>query len=271
MKKIFMIALFTTATSWAQEPTSYPALSVKKAQLSAKKNKSSHDNSLTILPPPEISQEIEEIETPKKEISVLPLSEHHFGLHADLNIPHILNYGIDYWHVSKWFSASINLGGYSLKGFSKTTELPDGVNFKIANQEAVLRLHPFASAFYLAFAYGTHTLEGSGTATYNKPPMSQSVTTTITSKITANYSKPHVGWMWRTSYGLTWGLDLGILIPNNVKITLDEGSITNDPLYPILASTSEYKANKKAITDKSDQYGNASLPYWAIARVGWLF
>lgn len=300
MKKMFIASFFVVATCWAQvtptpadpktdtsdtdtkdtlvKPTAAQKETVKSAAKKVKENKKENlIKDPEILTPPEVTDEvISEPETPNKKSRIkkniiIDDVAHRFGLHADLNIPHILNYGVDYWHISKWFSASLNFGGYAMNGLQKTTELPNGVDVKIANQEAVLRAHPFQGPFYLALAYGNHTFEGSGTATYSQAPLLQPVTTTIKNKITANYLKPHLGWMWRADSGFTWGMDLGYLIPNGGEVTLDEGTIKNDPLYPNLSSTSQYKANRQKILDDSEKLRTTSLPYWAIVRVGWLF
>lgn len=270
MQKMILIFLLLAGISSSAQ------VSTSAAQKAKANKKESATSAPEIVVPPEVTDDpiTEPEEIVKKKQKKLPVTDsaaHHFGLHADLNIPHILNYGVDYWHISKWFSASLNFGGYAMKGLQKSDDLPNGVDVKIANQEAVLRVHPFQSAFYLALAYGHHTFEGEGTATYNQAPLFQPVTTTIKNKITANYLKPHLGWMWRADSGFSWGVDFGYLIPNGGEVTLDEGTIKNDPLYPSLVSTSQYKANRQKIIDDSEKLRTTSLPYWAIVRLGWLF
>jgi hypothetical protein len=191
-----------------------------------------------------------------------------FGFHADLNFPHILNYGVDYWSSSRRFSAAISLGGYSQNGFGKTAT-DTGADLKISNQEIALRYHPFQSAFYVGGIYGQHALTGSKTATYTVG--AQSRTTTITDKITAQYFTPHFGWLWKADYGLTFGMDFGYLFPINSKSTIDEGDIVNDPLYPALTTQQDYIDNKRKIQADSNQYGNSSVPFVALLRFGWLF
>lgn len=300
MKKIFLIALLLASTAWSEKaklpeasqssateeiaedtivkPTPAQKETLKSAARKAKANKKeSSTTEPEILVPPEVSDDlVTNTEVPVKKlkkvkIDLSDLPAHRFGLHADLNVPHVLNYGVDYWHTSKWFSASLNFGGYAFTGLQKSSDLPNGADIKIANQEAVLRLHPFQSAFFLALSYGSHTFEGTGTATYSQAPLAQPVTTTIKNKITANYVIPHLGWMWRADSGFTWGIDFGYLIPNGGEVTLDEGAIKNDPLYPNLVSTPQYKANRQKIIDDSEKVRTTSLPYWALARVGWLF
>lgn len=297
MFKLFAASILLTALCHAQEPMPTSATpanldtadtisqptpaqkqSIKKGKLLPKKVISTSTDENPAIAPAASTTPKAAPETPIEKKNDAPISTtenstepHRFGLHADLNIPHILNYGVDYWHSSRWFSASVNFGGYAAKGVYKTTELPNGADVKISNQEIVARVHPFASSFYLAAALGNHTIEGAGTATYSQAPLSQPITTTITNKITANYVKPHIGWLWRAPFGLTWGADFGVLIPNSSKTTLDEGSIKNDSNYPLLASTSEYKANKQKIIDESERIGTSTLPYWTLIRVGWLF
>ncbi|MBC7743201.1 MAG: hypothetical protein H7061_13460 [Bdellovibrionaceae bacterium] len=211
------------------------------------------------------------IETKKEEAIVTNESavetknSHLFGLHADVNFPHVLNYGVDYWSASRCFSAAINFGGYSQGGVGKSNT-DTGMDLAISNQELDLKYHPFLSKFYVGAMYGQHKLVGQKTATYAAVG-----TTTITDTVTANYITPHLGFTWKADWGLTIGMDLGWLVPINTKTNIDDGDIKNQPSYATLQAQPDYIENKRKLQEESDKYGKTSLPYLALIRVGWLF
>ena len=191
-----------------------------------------------------------------------------YGFHADLNVPHILNYGVDFWNSSRTISVAASFGGYSQSGVGKSGT-DTGFDLKISNYEMALRYHPFQSAFYMGAILGQHTLTVEKTATYTY--LGQSRTTTITGKINASYVTPHIGWLWKADGGFTFGMDLGYLVPFGATKSIDEGSIKNDPLYGNISSQSDYIDNRKSLDDQADKYGKTGLPFIALLRFGWLF
>lgn len=200
---------------------------------------------------------------------------HLFGFHGDINIPHILNYGLDYWHSSKYFSVAINGGGYSVNNVAKSTDLPNGANIKITNQEAVIRYHPFAGAFYLGAGFGKHevTLDANRTVSITTP-IAGSADVAISDKVKANYLLPHIGWLWKTSFGLTFGMDLGYLSPSgsSVDLTTQISNISNGAITPAdVEATTEYKNARQEVIDNSEKFGKMGLPYWTVLRIGYLF
>lgn len=200
---------------------------------------------------------------------------HRFGLHADINVPHILNYGLDYVHPSDWFSGAINFGGYSLAGLAKSTDIPNGLDIKIANQELMLRMHPLQGSFYLGLGYGNHTVtvETKQKITVTSP-IAGSADVEISDEIKANYLLPHIGWAWRLPLGLTFGLDIGYLSPIDPRVEL-KSKVTNISNPAITSSdvesTDEYKNARRDLISKSEQAGKAGLPYFTVFRIGWLF
>ncbi len=226
-------------------------------------------------PVPETAQtEPTEVEN-KKSDSGSSSEPHRFGLHVDLNVPHILNYGLDYVHPSEWFSGAINFGGYSMSGLLKSTDLPNGLNVKIANQELMLRMHPLRGSFYFGLGYGNHTfnVETKQRITVTTP-VPGSADVEISDEIKANYLLPHIGWAWRLSMGLTFGLDIGYLSPLNPSVDL-KSKITNISNPAITSSdvetTNEYKNARRDLIDKSEQAGKTGLPFFTVFRIGWLF
>lgn len=199
---------------------------------------------------------------------------HRFGLHADLNVPHILNYGLDYVHPSEWFSGAVNFGGYSMSGLAKSNDIPNGLNIKIANQELMLRMHPLRGSFYLGLGYGNHTITVETKQRISvTTPVPGSADVEISDEIKANYLLPHIGWAWRLPLGLTFGLDIGYLSPLNPSVDLK--STVSNISGPISSSdveaTDEYKNARRDLINKSEQAGKTGLPYFTVFRIGWLF
>ncbi len=202
-------------------------------------------------------------------------STHRFGLHTDLNVPHIINYGLDYWHSSLWFSTALNFGGYSMNGVAKSSDTPNGLDIKIANQELMFRVHPAKGSFYIGLGYGNHaiTVETQQKVSVTTPfPGSADVA--ISDEIKAGYLLPHIGWLWRLQSGLTFGTDFGYVSPINPTVNLksnisniSNALITKDDIE----ATTEYKNARQDLINKSEQFGKMGLPYWAIFRIGWLF
>src|SRR3989344_2637092 len=215
-----------------------------------------------------------ESETEKRTESGSP-EPHHFGVHADLNLPHILNYGVDYWHASRWFSGAINFGGYSLNGLAKGTDTPNGVDLKFANQELMLRFHPFRGSFYAGLGYGSHTIDVKTQRTISvTTPVPGSADVEILDVIKANYLLPHVGWIWTWPFGLTLGMDVGYLSPINpsVDLTTTISNISNPLITQSdIEATTEYQNARSEIIDQSEKVGKTGLPYWTMFRIGFLF
>ncbi|MBC7420442.1 MAG: hypothetical protein H7328_06905 [Bdellovibrio sp.] len=222
------------------------------------------------------------VETKKQEVTAVEekpstSKPHLFGLHADVNIPHLINYGLDYWHSSRWFSASANMGGASVPSSLVKSAISDidDPSIKISNMEGVLRVHPFAGSFYIGAAYGNHKIEAAGNKTITiTSPAPGSATFRLTDTIKANYFTPHIGWLWKLDMGLTFGFDLGYLNPSSVSVDLKEEALTPLPGGATLAdfqSTAEYKKAKKDIVDGSEDVGKKGLPYLALFRIGYMF
>jgi len=200
-------------------------------------------------------------------------SEHLFGLHADLNVPHILNFGVDYWHSSRWFSASVNMGGYSENDLGKYNKDAAGGKIKLSNQEAVLRVHPFTGSFYVGLTYGQHKIDGTISRTMTSTAPAGSATGDINIDLSANYLTPHIGWMIVWDFGLSLGFDIGYMSPSNVKYTYKDriynlsGGITESDIR----NSDDYKKARGDVEKNVLDIGNKSIPYVALVRIGWMF
>ncbi|MBC7465209.1 MAG: hypothetical protein H7256_04400 [Bdellovibrio sp.] len=225
-------------------------------------------------PKPKVRKEATRDNTTRKETPAAH-DGHLFGFHGDINVPHILNYGLDYWHSSKYFSVALNAGGYKINNLAKSSDLPNGANFKISNQEAVLRYHPFAGSFYLGLGFGKHEVNVDANRQIQvTSPVSGTADVAINDKIKANYFLPHIGWLWKTSFGMTFGMDLGYLSPSgpSVDLTTKISNISN-PLVTedMVKSTDDYKKAYQEVVDNSEKFGKMGLPYWTVFRIGYMF
>lgn len=315
MKKLFVLALLTSGFAFAQvetpKETAVESVSEPADGTIAKptaKQKKTVDNAAKKAEAPEVApadsgkfledSEVQTLPDPNAEVkhdepvkhkvkkeadkdnTVVKKSSdagegHLFGFHGDVNVPHILNYGLDYWHSSKYFSVAINGGGYKVNGIAKSTDLPNGANIKITNQEAVFRYHPFAGAFYLGAGFGKHEITLDANRTINiTTPVAGSADLTLSDKVKANYLLPHIGWLWKTSFGLTFGMDLGYLSPSgsSVDLTTQISNISNGAISAAdVEATTEYKNARQEVIDNSEKFGKMGLPYWTVLRIGYLF
>lgn len=210
-------------------------------------------------------------DTPAANSAKAKSNEHLFGLHADLNIPHILGYGLDYWHSSRLFSISVNLGGYTENNLGKYNKDAEGASLKLSNQEAVLRYHPFMGAFYLGASYGQHKLSGSITRTMSAAGGSASADVKV--DLTANYLTPHIGWMMVWDFGLSLGFDLGYLLPNNVKTDYSDRiyNITGPATETDVRNSADYQKARNDLDKGATDIGSQNIPYIALIRIGWMF
>lgn len=199
--------------------------------------------------------------------------EHLFGLHGDLNVPHILNFGLDYWHSSRWFSVSINMGGYTENNLGKYNKDAEGGKIQLSNQEAVIRVHPFTGNFYIGLTYGQHKIEGSISRTMNSTLPPGSATGDVDVDLTANYLTPHIGWMIVWDFGLSLGFDLGYMTPSNVKYTYSDRiyNLTGPVTESDIRNSSDYQKARNDIEKNVLDIGNKSIPYLALLRLGWMF
>lgn len=177
---------------------------------------------------------------------------HRFGFFGALTIPHVINYGLDYRHSSQSWGASIATGGYSLD--------LDDVSADLSNYEISGRYFPWNGSFFAGLAFGNHIVKA------EKTEVIQGQNVTIKAKVDANYVTPQIGWHWSTDWGLTWGFEIGAVASLGADAKVEEGSnnplITNDP---------EYIQNKKDAEALAKDFGDKTLPYLTLLRLGYQF
>lgn len=177
---------------------------------------------------------------------------HRFGVFAGLNLPHVFTYGLDYKHSSESWGLSLGAGSFGLK--------IDEVSAKMKNQEIVARYFPWQGAFFAGLGYGKHEIKAS------KEETVQGQSVTIEAKVKADYLVPQVGWHWATSWGLTFGFEVGILASMGSTAEIDPGT-TN----PVVINDPEYQSMKKDAEDLAENLGNKTLPYLTLLRLGYQF
>ncbi|MBX3039486.1 MAG: hypothetical protein KF789_02110 [Bdellovibrionaceae bacterium] len=178
---------------------------------------------------------------------------HYFGFHGGVEIPHPINYGLNYVHSSGLFSAEISTGSFKHK--------IDDVDAKLENIELGLRWHPWSGSFFVGMLLGQHTVTATKT---------ESITgfgdVTGTAKVKADYLTPHVGWMWgMEGGGFFGGFEIGYQSPMNSTVEYNDNAPTAATLLP------EYNRFRKDVQDEGKKYGKMGLPYLALLKIGWLF
>ena len=183
-------------------------------------------------------------------------SGHLFGLHGSLGLPHPINFGLNYVHSSRVWSAEFSTGSFR--------QTISDAKIGIDNTEIALRWHPFAGSFFVGALYGQQKVTASmtddivsGMITYN---------VTATGEVKSNYVTPHLGWMWgHDDGGFFATFELGYQSPSNVKV-----SVTSDAPSAAQALP-EYQELEDDAQSDAEKYGKMSLPYLALLKIGWLF
>ncbi len=179
-------------------------------------------------------------------------SEHLFGLHAALSVPHPLSAGLDYVHSSRYFSLGVGAGSFGLK-ISDT-------DVSIKNTEFALRWHPFAGSFYVGALLGNQNI------TAEKTEIIQGQTIIGKAEVKSSYITPNVGWMWgMDNGGFFASMELGFQSPSNVKTDFTSNADATIQLQP------EYQDLRKDVIKQGDDIGNKGLPHIVLIKVGWLF
>jgi hypothetical protein len=256
LKQFFAIASLALSlasfTAHAADPT--PPIT-PDADVKEKMQGSQSDGALKVekrhAVSPEALREQDEIHTEKTQRA--SVSEPHlFGLHAGLGVPHPINYGLNYVHSSRLFSAEISTGS-----FGATVS---NVNAKIENTEIALRWHPWAGSFFLGTLLGTQKINGERTDTY------LGVTATAKVEIKSTYLTPHVGWMWGgQSTGFFYNFEVGVQFPTNPTTNVSSDAPA------IIQLTPDYIKNQQDVQDQAEKIGKSVFPFVALFKFGYLF
>lgn len=231
-----------------------------------------------VTPPPEGEPDTSEIDAVKPDqnpddnglndpSSDYTADKFRIGVTSALEIPHIINVGIDSLIYQK-FGVGLNYG-------SVTRNL-SGIDVAIKHADLRFRYFPWGGSFFAGLGVGQHTLSGeknkdititSAAGTSLKAPTSIKLTAK------ANYVMPHIGWFAVWDPGFTVGLDLGWMVPSGVK-TSAETSVNNTPNAAdeaTVRSSAEFAKSQKDLDDSVEAYAKKSQPFVTMMRVGWMF
>lgn len=180
-----------------------------------------------------------------------PLStEHLFGFDVAVGFPHPTTFGLFYVLPSKFMTAELSGGNYSMT--------VDSVRARIQNYDVALRWHPFAGAFFLGGIYGTQKITGDKTdPTYGF---------TGSAEVKSTYFTPNLGWIWGTGgKGVFASFEVGYQFPSNVttNFTSDADSTQQN--------TQEYQDLQTKVRDNAEKIGKTGVPYVSLLKIGFLF
>ena len=205
---------------------------------------------------PEALREQDEMHAEKTSRETSVSEPHLFGLHAGLGLPHPLNYGLNYVHTSRLFSAELSTGSYSAT--------VSDVKAKIENSEIALRWHPWAGSFFLGTLLGTQKISGERTASYTV--LGTTYTGTAKVEIKSGYVTPHLGWMWGgQNTGFFYNFEFGVQFPTNPTTDVSSDVPVQAQLDP------DYIKNKQDVQDQAEKIGKSVFPYIALIKIGYLF
>ncbi len=188
-----------------------------------------------------------------------------FGFTGALEIPHIINVGVDSLIYRK-YGLSINYGNVSRN--------INGVDVGMKHTDLRFRFHPFGGSFFGGVAVGQHTLIGEKkrdiTLTVNSQPVTVPAALKLTAK--ANYVAPHIGWFTIWGPGFTMGLDIGWLVPSGATAK-SEATFANLPPGEEQAARNspEFIKTQADLEDSAEAYAKKSMPFVTMLRVGWMF
>jgi hypothetical protein len=169
-----------------------------------------------------------------------------------LTFPRVKELGLEFKAGSGFFSFGLISGGFKTKPTSE-------VSAEFSNYELRGRWHPFAGSFFLGVGYGKQNIKLEGTKEISSVPV------TLNLDIESTYLMPHLGWFRVSDIGLTFGFDIGTILPSGVTSKMTSNAST------AAESTSDYAKMKKDTEDAGDKLGKTSLPYMALFKIGWLF
>jgi hypothetical protein len=237
---VVLILLTTNTISFAQQPAAAPA-----ADAAAKPAEAP-----TMAPAPAAPTQIEaKVDAPPAKPTN---SEHYFGFHGAIGIPHPVTAGLDYVHSSKLFSAELSAGDYKFTY--------SGTDIQIKNSQIALRWHPWAGSFFAGSYYGSRTISG------EKSEVISGIKATVKADITTNYVTPVIGWLWGIDNGGFFAsFEIGYQAPSNVKTTYTTNASAAVQL------TTEYQTLDTDIKDAGKKIGEANLPHITLFKIGWLF
>lgn len=187
------------------------------------------------------------------------------------DIPHVISGEVGLLFNDVWSL------GFSAGGFSHTFTTTQGpAPVSIAAGALRLRWCPFKGSFFLGAFGGFQKLGGSISKTYTITDSTSGLSLPVPARaelaLSNPYLTPHLGWMFITKIGFTFGMEFGVQVPLSSSSTLDIG--IDDPsltgFADVVKALPAYQDAQAQIEDQVSKYGNIVLPYFAL-RLGWTF
>ncbi len=234
MSKVVLFILILNRIGWAADTAATPAATTSNEVQSTTENAPSKETT-----PPE---------APAKEEK----RQWRLGPAVSLSFPRVTEYSLEFKSGNGMFSTALTTGGFSFKPDSKTKA-------GFSNFELRGRWHPFMGTFFVGMGFGSQFIKVQATDSIS------SNNVTLDLDIASSYSLPHIGWLKVYDFGLTFGFDIGLIVPSGVKTKLTSNA--SDPIK----ATSDYKKLEDDAVSSGDKLGRVSLPYMTLFKVGWLF
>lgn len=187
------------------------------------------------------------------------------------DIPHIVSGEVDLI-FNPMFTLGFNFGGFA---YTFATQ-PNSTPVSILDGNIRARWHPFSGVFFLGLIGGLQRVAGSqsGNYTITDPVLGTPVAIPASGgvSILSPHLTPHLGWIFTTNSGFTFGIELGVQVPvrstSSVSISIDDPAYT--PYVELVQATQSYKDAQAQIEDTASKIGNIPLPYFVL-RWGWTF
>ena len=189
-------------------------------------------------------------------------------------IPHPINYGMEFvW--DRHFGLAFSSGRFTYGDtFGDDEEDEFRVDLQLVHQEIKAFWIPWKKRFFMGLAYGTQKifLEAEDELGFKVKEVDISVNTIGQIEVTTQYVTPHMGWIWWTDLGITFGFDFGAQIPvgNSSSLNLGFEDVTNAQVAT-LKTREEYLEVEEDVNDAGELVGNTILPYINLLKVGYIF
>ncbi len=174
-----------------------------------------------------------------------------------------LSVGLDATYAKK-FS-----GGFHVGSMPYTS---DKVDLKFQSWDLVGRWHPWMSSFFVGLGYVSQSIDIEAKDKIDDGA-GKKVSTKLSVGVDTNYLMPHLGWMAVWDSGFTLGFEIGYKMhmnheTNKVKAEFDGATAAQ---VAAVTGTEDYKKQTKNVNDAIDAFGEKSLPYINLLKIGYLF
>jgi hypothetical protein len=285
---VVAVALGASPRAWAKKrrvldpadlsvPTAKPSSQPMPARPAAPKPAPSAAPSEEPLPPPAPPPAEPRAAAAASPTPRAPGDARTWGGSLALGFPHPFFAGLEYRHDASW-SGGVGFGGAY---FPDVLWDGDVHNVNVLAADVRARWHPWQGAFFVGLAAGVQRIDDGASVmvpvTVTSPSGNQVFNTvsSLSASITSVYLTPHVGWMKVYESGFLLGFEAGLQVPISMHNSLDtettdDGGLTTVGINDIV-NTSQYINARGKVSDAIHDIGTLPMPYFTVARVGWMF